>query len=174
MEKLTLQNPITINGKKVKTLTYDTDAITVGMFADAEARKLRATSNKGGGSAGACELDYSLHAYLAMMAIVAVNSDIDVSDLERISDHSLNIGETAQELYTKQIVFSPAGSRELHVMLSAVTRILELTISAFLTSLPHLSRRAPTGTPDRLPDGILRGSRGGQAATRQGRLNAPE
>lgn len=75
MEKLTLQNPITINGKKVKTLTYDTDAITVGMFADAEARKLRATSNKGGGSAGACELDYSLHAYLAMMAIVAVNSD---------------------------------------------------------------------------------------------------
>ena len=73
MEKLTLQNPITINGKKVKTLTYDTDAITVGMFADAEARKLRATSNKGGGSAGACELDYSLHAYLAMMAIVAVN-----------------------------------------------------------------------------------------------------
>ena len=85
MEKLTLQNPITINGKKVKTLTYDTDAITVGMFADADARKLRATSNKGGGSAGACELDYSLHAYLAMMAIVAVNSDIDVSDLERIS-----------------------------------------------------------------------------------------
>lgn len=85
MEKLTLQNPITINGKKVKTLAYDTDAITVGMFADAEARKLRATSNKGGGSAGACELDYSLHAYLAMMAIVAVNSDIDVSDLERIS-----------------------------------------------------------------------------------------
>ena len=57
-----------------------------------------------------------------------------ISDLERISDHSLNIGETAQELYTKQIVFSPAGSRELHFMLSAVTRILELTISAFLNN----------------------------------------
>ena len=57
-----------------------------------------------------------------------------ISDLERISDHSLNIGETAQELYTKQIVFSPAGSRELHVMLNAVTRILELTISAFLNN----------------------------------------
>lgn len=57
-----------------------------------------------------------------------------ISDLERISDHSLNIGETAQELYTKQIVFSPAGSQELHVMLSAVTRILELTISAFLNN----------------------------------------
>ena len=35
MEKLTLSNPITINGKKVKTLTYDTGAITVGMFAEA-------------------------------------------------------------------------------------------------------------------------------------------
>ena len=57
-----------------------------------------------------------------------------ISDLERISDHSLNIGETAQELYTKRIVFSPAGSRELNVMLSAVTRILDLTITAFLNN----------------------------------------
>ena len=40
MEKLTLSNPITINGKKVKSLTYDTGAITVGMFAEAEARML--------------------------------------------------------------------------------------------------------------------------------------
>ena len=55
-----------------------------------------------------------------------------ISDLERISDHSLNIGETAQELYTKKIVFSPTGARELRVMLSAVTRILEITINAFL------------------------------------------
>lgn len=74
MEKLTLSNPITINGKKVKTLTYDTGAITVGMFAEAEALKLRAT-----------ELDYSMHLYLAMMAITAVNPDIDIADLERIS-----------------------------------------------------------------------------------------
>ena len=55
-----------------------------------------------------------------------------ISDLERISDHSLNIGETAQELYTKKIVFSPTGTRELKVMLAAVTRILEITINAFL------------------------------------------
>lgn len=55
-----------------------------------------------------------------------------ISDLERISDHSLNIGETAQELYTKKIVFSPTGARELKVMLSAVTHILEITINAFL------------------------------------------
>ena len=85
MEKLTLSNPITINGKNVKTLTYDTDAITVGMFDEAEALKLKATTHKSGGSAGAVELDYSMHTYLAMMAIIAVNPDIDVTDLERIS-----------------------------------------------------------------------------------------
>ena len=79
MEKLTLSTPILINGKKVKALTYDTSAITVGMFAEAEALKLRATTRKAGGSAGACELDYSL------MAITAANPDIDIADLERIS-----------------------------------------------------------------------------------------
>ena len=33
---------------------------------------------------------------------------------------------------TKKIVFSPTGARELKVMLAAVTRILEITINAFL------------------------------------------
>ena len=84
MEKLTLSNPITINGKKVKTLTYDTGAITVGMFAEAEALKLRATTHKAGGSAGATELDYSMHLYLAMMAITAVTPDTDPADRARI------------------------------------------------------------------------------------------
>lgn len=85
MEKLELSTPIMINNKKVKELTYDTDAITVGLFAEAEARKLRATTAKAGGSAGAFELDYSLHLYLGMMAVVAVNPEIDIADLERIT-----------------------------------------------------------------------------------------
>lgn len=85
MEKLTLSTPITINGKKVKEMTYDTDAITVGLFTEAEARKLKATTAKAGGSAGAFELDYSLHLYLGMAAIIAANTDIDFSDLERIT-----------------------------------------------------------------------------------------
>ena len=85
MEKLTLSNPLLINGRKVTALTYDTNAITVGMFGEAEARKLKATMAKGGGAAGAFELDYTLHLYLGMMAVIAVNSEIDVSDLERLS-----------------------------------------------------------------------------------------
>ena len=106
MEKLTLSNPITINGKKVKTLTYDTSAITVGMFAEAEARKLRATTSKSGGSAGACELDYSLHAYLAMMAIIAVNCDIYITDLERIC------GAYVMTLFSKGLNFTTSWSGE--------------------------------------------------------------
>lgn len=85
MEKLKLSTPLLINGKKIKELKYDTSAITVGLFAEAEARKLRATTAKAGGSAGAFELDYTLHLYLGMMAIIAVNPEIDVTDLERLS-----------------------------------------------------------------------------------------
>ena len=85
MEKLKLSAPIMINNKPVDTLTYDTSKITVGMFTEAEARKLKATTAKAGGSAGAFELDYSLHLYLGMMAVIAVNPEIDVTDLERIS-----------------------------------------------------------------------------------------
>lgn len=85
MEKLKLSTPLLINGKKIKELKYDTTAITVALFAEAEARKLRATTAKAGGSAGAFELDYTLHLYLGMMAIIAVNPEIDVTDLERLS-----------------------------------------------------------------------------------------
>lgn len=54
-----------------------------------------------------------------------------ISDFERISDHALNIAETAKEIHEKKLQFSQAGTRELHVMLSAVTEILTLTVHAF-------------------------------------------
>lgn len=82
--KITLDNPITINGKVVKTLTYDANEITSAMFAEADARKLRASGSKGGNLSGAVELDYGLHLYLGFAAITAVNPEIDVTDLERI------------------------------------------------------------------------------------------
>ena len=54
-----------------------------------------------------------------------------ISDLERISDHAQNIAEAAQEISEKHVQFSPGADRELSVMLSAVTEILELSVSAF-------------------------------------------
>lgn len=84
-----LRNPIDVNGKKVKELRYDTDAITSQHFAEADARKMKASGAKSGNLAGAVELDYSFHLYLGFAAIVAVNQEIDFNDLERMQGGDL-------------------------------------------------------------------------------------
>lgn len=81
---IVLRNPITINGKMVKELTYDANEITPAMFAEADARKMLASGAKSGNLSGAVELDYGLHLYLGFAAIIAVNPEIDFTDLERI------------------------------------------------------------------------------------------
>lgn len=84
MEKITLRNPILINGKQITELTYDANEITPAGFAEAEYRKTRANGSKGAPSSAAVELDYSLHLYLGFAAIAAVNPEYDINDLERI------------------------------------------------------------------------------------------
>lgn len=83
-----LFNPIQINGKLVKELTYDTNEITAAAFAQADSSKL-AMTNRRGNLAGAVEIDYALHVYLGFAAITAINSEIDTSDLERIKGHDV-------------------------------------------------------------------------------------
>ena len=84
---LTLDNPILINGKSVRELTYDTNEITALHFAEADAhRQLATTSRIGNGKVGinaSAELDYTFHLYLGIMAVVAINPEYDVADLER-------------------------------------------------------------------------------------------
>ena len=80
METLKLLHPIKINGKEVKELTYDANEITSEAFIAAEARKFRAA----GVTAGALEMDYSMHLQLGFAAIVAVNPEIDYNDLSRL------------------------------------------------------------------------------------------
>ena len=84
MEKIILKNPILINGKEIKELSHDINEITPAGFAEAEYRKTRANGSKGAPSSAAVELDYSLHLYLGFAAIVAVNPEYDINDLERI------------------------------------------------------------------------------------------
>lgn len=55
----------------------------------------------------------------------------NIGDLERISDHSMNILDAAEEMHQKGMVFSDAGKSELHVFMNAVREILDLTVSAF-------------------------------------------
>ena len=54
-----------------------------------------------------------------------------IGDFERISDHSVNILESVEELREKKIVFSDDARKELNVLTSAVSEILDITLSAF-------------------------------------------
>jgi phosphate:Na+ symporter len=54
-----------------------------------------------------------------------------IGDFERISDHAVNILESAEEMRDKKIEFSKEAQRELAVMRRAVADILDLAERAF-------------------------------------------
>ena len=53
-----------------------------------------------------------------------------IGDLERISDHSVNVLESAEEMQEKKIAFSQGASKEMEVLCSALTEVLGLTMDA--------------------------------------------
>ena len=53
-----------------------------------------------------------------------------IGDLERISDHSVNILESAEEMAEKKIVFSDGAKREMEILCGALTEVLGLTVDA--------------------------------------------
>ena len=54
-----------------------------------------------------------------------------IGDFERISDHAVNIVESAEEIHDKKIVFSEEAKQEMNVLISAVSEILDLALTAF-------------------------------------------
>ncbi len=54
-----------------------------------------------------------------------------VSDLERLSDHSMNLCELAEKLSKLSISFSDGALQELETINEAITEILELAVTAF-------------------------------------------
>jgi len=54
-----------------------------------------------------------------------------IGDLERISDHAVNVLESAEELRSKELHFSPSAQQELAGMLGAVGEIMDLTMAAY-------------------------------------------
>ena len=54
-----------------------------------------------------------------------------IGDLERISDHAVNLAESAQEIHDKKISFSAQAQNELSVMIGAVREILNASLSSF-------------------------------------------
>lgn len=55
-----------------------------------------------------------------------------IGDIERISDHALNIAESAKEINDKQINFSDKAKEDIKVMSLAVQEILELSIQTLM------------------------------------------
>ena len=53
-----------------------------------------------------------------------------IGDLERISDHSVNILESAEEMAEKKIAFSSGAKQEMEVLCRALTEVLGLTVDA--------------------------------------------
>ena len=63
-----------------------------------------------------------------------------IGDLERISDHAVNIVEAAEEMHSKKIKFSQQALRELPVIVNAVSEILDMSINAYVNNDVNLAK----------------------------------
>ena len=64
-----------------------------------------------------------------------------IGDLERISDHSVNLVDSAEEIKDKSLVFSEEAKAELDVLYAAVSEIVTITEKALATSDLELAAR---------------------------------
>ena len=64
-----------------------------------------------------------------------------ITDLERISDHALNIAEGAEELHEKNISFSDKGTKEMNTLMTAVKEIIDITFESFLNDDDEMAYR---------------------------------
>ena len=64
-----------------------------------------------------------------------------ISDFERISDHSVNLLKSADEMHTKNVQFSQDAREELQVLEDAVQDTLNRTTEAFRKGDLHLASK---------------------------------
>ncbi len=81
--------------------------------------------------------------YLIKLSSLQINEDESteaarllrlIGDFERISDHSVNILEAAEELKQKDIKFSEDAYKEMQVVLKAIEEIADVTCDAFINN----------------------------------------
>ena len=65
------------------------------------------------------------------------NKDISIflhtlSDFERVSDHALNIAESAKEVKDKKLTFSDGAKKEMRIISDAVNDIVSIAVNAFI------------------------------------------
>ncbi len=56
-----------------------------------------------------------------------------IGDIERISDHAVNIAKVAKEMHDKEVSFSEYAQKDIKVITSAVQEVLSMSVDALLT-----------------------------------------
>lgn len=64
-----------------------------------------------------------------------------IGDIERISDHALNVAETAKEMSDKGLSFSEKATEDLRVITRAVCDVLELAVKSLIDDDLDVARR---------------------------------
>ena len=64
-----------------------------------------------------------------------------IGDFERISDHAVNLVESAEEIRSKGLSFSVHAKQELAVLTAAVGEVMDLALDAFLQNDPALAAK---------------------------------
>ena len=64
-----------------------------------------------------------------------------VGDIERISDHALNIAEVAKEVYDKKITFSAKAKEDIAIITAAASEILDLATAALVNDDLDMARK---------------------------------
>ena len=85
---LRLDNPIKINGKMYEELTYNVREITAAQFSEAAAASAAMDKTKPT-TFQLMQNDRSLCMYLGFMAVIAVNPEISIEDMERIKGNDI-------------------------------------------------------------------------------------
>lgn len=64
-----------------------------------------------------------------------------IGDFERIGDHAVNIIDVAKEMNEKKLHFSEKASKEVEVLINALTEIMNTTIQAYVTEDVKLAKQ---------------------------------
>ena len=113
IEKITLRKPLLINGEYRKELTYDIDELDINRITKAEGLKAKIGGQDTVGTISIAQTDYALHICIGMHAIMAVNSDIEVEDLQRLKGYDLTkLAAIGQRFFIEPVEQEQATSSE--------------------------------------------------------------
>lgn len=81
---LNLKHPIMIDNKEVSALDYDVEEITAALYSEADTKRRIAAGVRNVTATPSAEIEFGLHAYVGMAAVIAVNPGYSFEDLERV------------------------------------------------------------------------------------------